>query len=163
MDPEHPDEPPDRASGKDPTAADFVVRDAEWARDEPALRAVRQAVFVAEQHVPIELEWDGIDAHCRHLLALDDQGQPVGCARLLPDGRIGRMAVLAGWRGRGVGRAMLRGMIARARAAGLAEATLHAQVHALGFYAREGFRAFGPVFDDAGIPHRAMVLALQRD
>ena len=163
MDPEHPHGPQDRASGKGPAAAGFVVRDAEWARDESALRAVRQAVFVVEQHVPIELEWDGIDAHCRHLLALDDHEQPVGCARLLPDGRIGRMAVLVAWRGRGVGRALLRGMIARARAAGLAEATLHAQVHALGFYAREGFRACGPVFDDAGIPHRPMVLPLQGD
>ena len=118
-------------------------------------------MFVAEQDVPVELEWDGLDPGCRHLLAEDAHGRPIGCARLLPDGHIGRMAVLAPWRGRGVGRALLRAMLAQAAASGFAMVRLNAQVQALGFYAREGFQACGDVFDDAGIAHRAMQLALQ--
>ena len=147
--------------GMESTGAAFRVRTATWAEDFAALRAVRETVFVAEQDVPVELEWDGLDPGCRHLLAEDAHGRPIGCARLLPDGHIGRMAVLAPWRGRGVGRALLRAMLAQAAASGFAMVRLNAQVQALGFYAREGFQACGDVFDDAGIAHRAMQLALQ--
>lgn len=143
------------------TGTTFRVRTASWAEDGAALRSVREAVFVAEQGVPVELEWDGLDPGCRHLLAEDAQGRPIGCARLLPDGHMGRMAVVAPWRGRGVGRALLRAMLAQAAAAGFTIVRLNAQVQALGFYAREGFQAWGDVFDDAGIEHRAMQLALQ--
>jgi len=143
------------------TGTAFRVRAASWPEDFAALRTVRETVFVVEQGVPVELEWDGLDPACRHLLAEDAQGRPIGCARLLPDGHIGRMAVVAPWRGRGVGRALLRAMLAQAAAAGFAIVRLNAQVHALGFYAREGFQAWGDVFDDAGIAHRAMQLALQ--
>ncbi len=134
----------------------FSVRDATWASDQPRLQAVRQSVFVVEQGVPLELEWDGLDAACTHLLAEDAAGRPIGCARLLPDGHVGRMAVLPSWRRRGVGRALLRAALVRAAAAGFTLVRLNAQVHALDFYRREGFEAVGDVFDDAGIPHRAM-------
>ena len=144
---------------KSPVIA-FRVRTADWAADGVALQSVRAAVFVAEQGVPLDLEWDGLDEGCRHLLAEDLPGVPIGCARLLPDGHIGRMAVLAGWRGRGVGRALLRAMLVHAAAAGHDIVRLNAQVHALGFYAREGFEACGDVFDEAGIAHRAMRLGL---
>jgi len=143
------------------TGTAFKVRAASWAEDFAALRTVRETVFVVEQDVPVELEWDGLDEGCRHLLAEDTHGRPIGCVRLLPDGHIGRMAVLAPWRGRGVGRALLRAMLAQAAASGFAVVRLNAQVQALGFYAREGFQACGDVFDDAGIAHRAMQLALQ--
>ena len=143
------------------TGTAFKVRTASWAADFAALRAVRETVFVAEQGVPVELEWDGLDPGCRHLLAEDAHGRPIGCARLLPDGHIGRMAVLAPWRGRGVGRALLRAMLGQAAASGVAMVRLNAQVQALGFYAREGFKACGDEFDDAGIAHRAMQLGLK--
>jgi hypothetical protein len=72
----------------------FVVRRADWDRDREDLRRVREAVFVREQQVPLELEWDGLDEACVHVLALDGGGLPIGTGRLLPDGHIGRMAVL---------------------------------------------------------------------
>ena len=86
------------------SAGGWAVRPAVWERDDEALRLIRFAVFVVEQHVPEELEWDGIDAACEHAIAEDGAGSPVGCGRLLPDGHIGRMAVLRAWRGRAKGR-----------------------------------------------------------
>ncbi len=138
----------------------FAVREARWDTDRGALQTVRHAVFVEEQGVPPDLEWDGLDEGCTHLLAEDAAGQPIGCARLLPDGHVGRMAVLMPWRGRGAGRALLQAALERARAAGVRVVRLNAQVHAIDFYRREGFEAFGEVFDDAGIPHRAMQRAI---
>ena len=136
------------------------MRLADWASDERSLRDIRQRVFMVEQGVSADLEWDGIDQDCRHALAQDGERRPIGCARLLPDGHIGRVAVLAEWRGRGVGDALLERMIALAREVGHTRVMLNAQTHALAFYARHGFVAFGPEYDDAGIPHRAMQRAL---
>lgn len=138
----------------------FEVRQARWPEDGPALRAVREAVFVAEQGVPKELEWDGRDAACVHVLALDKGARPIGTARMTPEGHIGRMAVLAAWRGRGVGSALLAALLARAVALRLPGVYLNAQTGALGFYARHGFQAEGRTFLDAGIPHRRMALSL---
>lgn len=148
------------AGGDGPPTATVRVRSATWAADAPALLGVRRAVFVLEQAVPEALEIDGEDPRCHHVLAEAADGTPVGTARLLPDGHLGRMAVLAPWRGRGIGRCLLRVLLAQARADGLRRVVLHAQVHALGFYAREGFSAFGPRFDEAGIDHQAMALSL---
>jgi len=134
----------------------FKVRLADWDDDGDALQSIRLQVFVHEQQVPVELEWDGLDAGCTHLIAEDAAGRGIGCARLLPDGHIGRMAVLRDWRGQGVGRALLRAILIEAAGAGFAEVLLNAQIQALGFYAREGFEPFGAEFMDAGIPHRAM-------
>jgi predicted GNAT family N-acyltransferase len=136
------------------------VREADWGRDRDALRAVRETVFVREQGVPIELEWDGLDPDCLHLLAETPEGEAIGTARLLPDGHLGRMAVLSGWRGRGVGKALLEGLIAAGRRRGLARLALNAQTYALDFYARMGFVVSGDEFIDAGIPHRRMILQL---
>ena len=136
------------------------MRLADWASDERSLRDIRQRVFMVEQGVSADLEWDGIDQDCRHALAQDGERRPIGCARLLPDGHIGRVAVLAEWRGRGVGDALLERMIALARELGHVRVLLNAQTHALAFYARHGFVAFGPEYDDAGIPHRAMERSL---
>ena len=134
----------------------FEVRIAEWARDEERLKAIRHDVFVVEQSVPESLEWDGIDAACIHAIAEDERGAPIGCGRLLPDGHIGRMAVLAAWRGKGVGARLLERLVEVAAQRGDARIMLNAQVHAMPFYARYGFVPVGEPFDEAGIPHRAM-------
>lgn len=139
----------------------FGVRPADWVRDAEALREIRIAVFCIEQDVPADLEWDGIDPRCEHALAIDAGGNAIGCGRLLPDGHIGRMAVLREWRGKGVGGALLRHFIALARERGHAVARLNAQVHAIPFYEAHGFAVSGDVHDDAGIPHREMSRALR--
>lgn len=132
------------------------MRRADWARDESSLRAVRTQVFVREQGVPVELEWDEFDARSVHVLA--EAGlHAIGTGRLLPDGHIGRMAVLAQWRGRGVGSALLLTLIGMAREAGHREVLLSAQVHAAAFYERFGFARRGGEYPEAGIPHVNMV------
>jgi len=140
------------------SGSSFGIRVAEWTRDAAAIRAVREEVFVTEQAVPEELEWDGLDSTCMHVLAHDEGGAAVATARMLANGKIGRMAVLRGWRGRGVGTAMLRFLLEAARDRGLAGVTLDAQVRAVDFYLRSGFRVVGGRFMDAGIPHLRMVL-----
>ncbi|MDO8436654.1 MAG: GNAT family N-acetyltransferase [Nitrosomonadaceae bacterium] len=138
----------------------FIVRLANWQDDGPALRAIREMVFIHEQHVPVELEWDEFDASCLHILALDSAGNPIGTARLLPDGHIGRMAVLREWRGHGVGSALLQQLLVEAKKRHLRLATVNAQTYAAGFYTKSGFRTAGEEFIDAGIPHVRMVLQL---
>jgi predicted GNAT family N-acyltransferase len=134
----------------------FTVRTVSWPDDMASLRAIRAAVFVVEQNVPEDLEWDGLDPDCLHALAEDRTGTPIGCGRLLPDGHIGRMAVLSDWRGAGVGAALLSYLIGLAHARGDREVLLNAQEHAVPFYARFGFEPTGEPFEEAGIPHRAM-------
>jgi predicted GNAT family N-acyltransferase len=117
---------------------------------------IRYAVFVDEQKVPAEIELDDWDALSLHALALDAQGRVLGTGRLLPDGHIGRMAVLQSARGQGVGSALLRALLQAARARGDREVVLSAQTHAMPFYEKAGFIAEGDEYDDAGIPHRQM-------
>ncbi len=131
----------------------------QWSACAATLQALRRAVFVVEQQVPEDEEWDQQDAVSQHVLAIVD-GEAVGTGRLLPDGHIGRMAVLKAWRGRGAGRALLRELIAMARHAGFSEAVLHAQTHAIKFYEKQGFTAEGAEFMEAGIAHRVMRLKL---
>lgn len=138
----------------------YTVRMASWQEDRPLLQAVRSTVFIAEQHVPEALEWDADDAVSRHVLALDPDGRAIGTGRLLPDGHIGRMAVLREWRKCGVGSALLALLVACARGRGDTALHLNAQTHALDFYRRHGFVAHGVEFMDAGIPHRRMTLRL---
>jgi muramoyltetrapeptide carboxypeptidase len=139
----------------------FAVCIADWPGDAPALRALRHQVFVVEQSVPEALEWDGQDAACRHALAVDADGHPIGCGRLLPDGHIGRMAVLPEWRGQGVGTALLDALVRLAREVGHRRVALNAQTQALAFYERCGFMACGAEYEEAGIAHRAMVCVLR--
>jgi predicted GNAT family N-acyltransferase len=134
----------------------FAIRETDWAHDAGRLSAIRRAVFIDEQGVPEALEWDADDAGALHLLAIRADGTPIGCARLLPDGHIGRMAVLPAWRGRGVGRALLAAAIRLGRVQGHTTLRLSAQTHAAGFYADAGFAAMGDPYDEAGIPHIAM-------
>jgi predicted GNAT family N-acyltransferase len=139
------------------SARGFTLRDVTWESAVAQLRAVRIAVFVVEQNIPEELEWDEHDAVSTHALALDRDGKPIGCGRLLPDGHIGRLAVLADWRGRGVGAALLLHFVDLARASGHRRAILNAQEQAVPFYARYGFVPGGAPFMEAGIAHREMV------
>lgn len=132
-------------------------------RDLDACMALRHAVFVIEQNVPIAREQDGMDAGAHHLLACRN-GTPLGTARMLINGKtgkIGRVCVLRVERGAGLGAALIEACLAHLRSVpGVTRAELGAQTHALGFYERLGFRAFGPVYDDAGIAHRDMERAL---
>lgn len=124
-------------------------------------RAIRYDVFVVEQGVPAELEWDGIDPQCVHAVARDAAGQAVATGRLLPDGHIGRMAVLAVARGAGYGAAVLTALIEQARLRGDASVVLNAQTQAIGFYEKFGFAIEGEEFVEADIPHLTMRLALR--
>ena len=136
--------------------APFTVRMVADANAREAAHAVRTTVFVEGQGVPAELERDALDTLSRHVLATAADGTPIGAGRIAPDGRIGRMAVLADWRGRGVGAALLQALLQDARASGLRSVWLHAQLQAMGLYARAGFVAEGPCFEEAGIEHRTM-------
>lgn len=144
-----------------PSAPPFRVRIASWQQDNSALRCLRETVFMNEQGVSSELEWDGLDEAATHLLAEDDEGRPIGTVRMLADGHIGRVAVLQSWRKHGVGTALMRFCLKLARQCGLSRVHLDAQVDALPFYTRLGFIAEGEVFMDAGIPHRHMHLRLE--
>ena len=127
-----------------------------WEKAREEARPIRLTVFVEEQRVPVEIEWDEHDATSLHALAYAAEGSAVATGRLLPDGHIGRMAVLREWRGKGVGGAILERLIAAARARGDKEIELFAQTHAIPFYRKYGFAESGPGFEEAGIPHQAM-------
>ncbi|MFD4969495.1 GNAT family N-acetyltransferase [Streptomyces sp. NPDC058424] len=151
----------------------YEVRVAEDPADREACFAVRKEVFVVEQGVPQDIEYDEYDALAVHVLAVREDGVPLGTGRLLYGaeaaaktggapavGSLGRLAVTGDARGLGVGAALVRAIEDAARARGLSAVDLHAQSHALGFYERLGYEAYGPEFPDAGIPHRAMRRAL---
>ncbi|MFJ4757345.1 GNAT family N-acetyltransferase [Streptomyces sp. NPDC088763] len=155
------------------SGAVYTVRVAEDPADREACFAVRKEVFVAEQGVPPEVEYDAYDAGAVHVLAVREDGLPLGTGRLLHGeaaaaktggdplvGSLGRLAVTKEARGLGVGAALVRAIEDAARVSGLTAVDLHAQTHALGFYERLGYLAYGPEFPDAGIPHRAMRRAL---
>lgn len=132
----------------------------DWASMRAAAERVRFTVFVEEQKVPAEIELDEFDPVSLHALAFGADGAVLGTGRLLPDGHIGRMAVLREARGAGVGGALLRALMQAARSRGDRRVVLSAQTHAIPFYERFGFVAEGEEYDDAGIPHRRMWFAL---
>ena len=140
------------------------VRLGGWAELGPHARAIRTEVFVEEQRIPAEMEWDAADTDCVHAVAYNRFGLPLATGRLLQHvpgvAKIGRMAVGQATRGSGVGRAVLDALMSAARARGDHEVLLHAQRSAAPFYARAGFVPRGEVFEEAGIPHIEMVRAL---
>ena len=136
----------------------YTVAQVHWPQHAAELLAIRRAVFVQEQGVPESLEVDGRDDGAWHLLARDAAGLSVGCARLLPDTHIGRLAVLRSVRGHGVGRQLLDAAVSLGRRLGMGDLHLHAQVRARGFYEAAGFIAEGDEFPEAGIAHVAMRL-----
>ena len=131
----------------------------DWEGARELATPIRFAVFVEEQGVPAEIEMDDMDAQCVHALAFDAD-KAVGTARLLPDGHIGRMAVLKAWRSRGIGSLLLHSLIRKARERGDRMVLLSAQVHAVPFYRAHGFQPDGPQYEEAGIPHQGMRRAL---
>jgi predicted GNAT family N-acyltransferase len=155
----------------------YAVRVADGPVDREACYAVRKEVFVGEQGVPEDLEYDAFDAVALHVLAVREDGEPLGTGRLLHGARtgtatagttggdlstglLGRLAVVRHARGLGAGAALVRAIEDAARARGLTAVELHAQTHALGFYERLGYQAYGPEYEEAGIPHRGMRRAL---
>lgn len=134
----------------------ITVRVADWQKDNADIRRIREAVFIAEQAVPPELEWDTDDTSAVHFLAYEgDFG--IGTARLLPSGHIGRVSVLKDWRGLKVGDALMQAVIVEAQNRDLKQQMLSAQVHATPFYERLGFKVVSEEFLEAGIPHVDMV------
>ena len=136
----------------------YSLRTAEWLADAAAIRHVRERVFVDEQQIPAEVEWDGLDSQSIHVLASLENCDAVGTGRLEPTGKIGRVAVLKPLRGKGIGTAIVQRLLTEARSAGYEEVYLHAQVEVLHFYKKLGFTAVGKQFVEAGIPHRKMRL-----
>lgn len=136
------------------------VRAGSWEELKTQLIPLRTEVFINEQQVPAELEWDDEDHIARHFLATAEDDTVIGCARLLPSGQIGRMAVVKSRRGQGWGKRLLAEAEATARTLGQAEVFLHAQSHAIPFYAAQGYRITSEEFMDAGIPHRTMLKML---
>lgn len=126
-----------------------------WEAARPHAAPIRFEVFVHEQGVPREIELDEMDPQSVHAVAFEQEAA-VATGRLLPDGHIGRMAVLAAWRGRGLGGLVLRRLVEKARERGDREVALAAQVRALGFYRRHGFVEEGAPFMEAGILHQHM-------
>jgi len=136
---------------------EFGISVGSWEDLGKSATPVREAVFVEEQKVPRHIEVDQRDRVSRHVIARDGDGRAIGTGRLLPDGQLGRMAVSADWRGKGVGRALLERLLEEADRQDQRHLALHAQTHASGFYRRFGFVDEGPEFMEAGIPHQTMV------
>ena len=131
-----------------------------WVTDRAVLQRIRREVFIREQEVPESEEWDDDDAVSVHALVRLNR-EPVGTGRLNPAGKIGRIAVLPGLRGRGIGALITRRLLEEAHHRGIREPYLHAQLQAVPFYEKHGFRIQGDVFDEAGIPHVRMKHALE--
>ena len=140
----------------------FSVRIADWSRDAAAIHGVRHTVFVVEQHVDPEEEWDEADPRCLHVLAETQKCDAVGTGRLDISGKIGRMAVLAPYRGNGVGSLILNKLVDQAKHKSLDEVYLNAQVRAMAFYALHGFEPEGDEFLEANIPHVRMRRRLEK-
>jgi len=127
-----------------------------WEQAQPVAGPLRFAIFVGEQNVPAGIELDDLDAGCVHAVAYDVDGKAIGTGRLLPDGQIGRMAVVVEWRRRGIGAEILAALTEEARRRGHADVVLSAQLQAAEFYREAGFAAEGKVYEDAGILHQKM-------
>ncbi len=137
-------------------AADVEIETGPWERLQTDAFPIRWTVFVEEQNVPPDIEADEWDAQSLHAVARDRSGRSIGTARLLPDGHIGRVAVLRAARGTGVGVALMDELIRAARSRGMRRVELAAQTHAAGFYRRLGFVEEGAPFEEAGIEHVRM-------
>jgi len=138
----------------------YHIAEASWAEHKKDLIRIRTEVFINEQLVPPDLEWDGYDQSCWHVLAQTTDGEAIGTGRMLYDGHIGRMAVLPEFRNKGVGSALLTALLNIARHQSIHEVFLHAQTSAIAFYQKHGFIITSDEFMDAGIPHVTMRLEI---
>jgi predicted GNAT family N-acyltransferase len=141
---------------------EYGIEAGSWQALAPEAGPVRETVFVREQGVPLAMEYDAADPLSLHVLARGPRGQAIGTGRLLPDGHLGRLAVLPEWRGRGVGQALVCRLLEAARQRNQAELVLNAQTAAAAFYRRFGFSETGEEFLEAGLPHITMVRRLPR-
>jgi len=135
----------------------YTLKQVTWADAEDKLRFLREQIFIKEQHVPEDLEWDGRDNDCIHIIVEDNQHKPVATARMLDNGHIGRMGVLREHRHQGIATAImnyLTDLCAQHRW----QARLSAQTHALGFYQQFGFVVSSEEYMDANIPHKDMIM-----
>lgn len=139
----------------------FRIELKNWEEAQAEAGHIRFSIFVGEQNVPPGIEVDDKDPDCIHAIAYTDHGMAIGTGRLLPDGHIGRMAVVKDWRSRGVGAAILDALVEEARKRGHKEVVLSAQLQAAEFYREHGFVAEGKVYEEAGILHQAMRKVLQ--
>ena len=128
----------------------------EWDKAQTIAGPIRFAIFVGEQNVPPGIELDDKDVECLHAVAFDDSGNAIGTGRLLPEGKIGRMAVVKEWRRRGIGALILKALMEEAGKRGHKEVFLSAQLQAAEFYREHGFEAEGKVYKDAGLLHQDM-------
>ncbi len=131
----------------------YTVRTATWQADRAELELVRRQVFIVEQKIPESEEWDDEDENSSHVLVFSEKRDVVGTGRIDANGKIARLAVLAEYRGQGVGSAMLTRLIDEARQRGFTQVYLHSQTHALNFYKKFGFVSDEEIFSEGGIPH----------
>ncbi len=148
-----------------PNSASFIVSRALWPQQDDTKQkkiifSIREQVFVIEQSVDADIEWDGRDHLCRHVIAFTKDELPIGTGRLLPGGHIGRIAVIRSWRNKGVGSAILKQLISIAIDEGVDSVYLNSQTQAMEFYRRLNFVPDGEVFMEAGIQHQKMILVL---
>jgi len=134
----------------------YITKVTNWNKDKAALSDIRKKVFIEEQKVPEELEWDEFDEQCIHVLVTDDQNKPIATGRIKPDGHIGRMAVIKDYRNTGIGTEILKELIQSAQNKHLTKVYLHAQTTAIPFYEKQGFKTCSEEFMDANIPHMTM-------
>jgi predicted GNAT family N-acyltransferase len=139
----------------------FTVSLVCWHDGEPLLRAIREAVFIREQGVPAELEWDKFDETCRHALALSLSGEAIGCGRIYTNGHIGRIAIMPQWRCKRVGTAIMEALLNEARSRGYKQVDVDAQTQAAPFYHKFGFVGHGKEFLEAGLPRIKMKLKIK--
>ena len=138
---------------------DYTLKLTRWDKDQENLSKVRRSVFIEEQQVPEELEWDDDDKNCVHVLVTDNN-TPVATGRIKMDGHIGRMAVLKDYRNKGVGSDILKALIDFSKTLKMKSIYLHAQITAIPFYEKHGFKISSEEFMDADIPHKSMTLDL---
>ncbi len=136
----------------------MTIKTTSFEESEPDIRTIRDTVFGQEQHVPLNIDWDGEDSDSVHVIAYAEDGNPIGTGRIKPDGKIGRLAILKDFRGQGIGEKVLCTLIDTAKDKGLKQVYLHAQIQAESFYRNRGFKTVGDEFIEADIKHVKMVL-----
>ena len=137
--------------------ANFQIEVVSWQQAEQDLRAIRTPVFIKEQAVAPDFEWDEIDQVAVHLLATQNN-EPIACLRIIDYHKIGRMAVLKEFRGNGLGATLLLEAVKICKAHGSKTVHLSAQTHAIGFYEKCGFKVTSAVYQDVHIAHVDMQL-----
>ncbi|KXO86016.1 GNAT family acetyltransferase [Acinetobacter venetianus] len=137
----------------------FSVKQGSWDQLQQDAKLIRELVFISEQNIPEQDEWDDQDAISQHFVVYD-HNQPIATARLLANNSVGRVAVLKAYRGQGIGRLIMLEIIAYAQAQKRPSLQLSSQVHAISFYEKLGFSIQGDEYDECGIPHIEMVMPI---